>query len=427
MDIVTFPSFSFGELLKRARKRKRLTQKRLAQLLGVHYNTISSWELGTYLPETRGSVLELARHLELDEQETRQLLEASLTALPPRWNIPYQRNPFFTGRDHILRQLRGILHYERNPGISHSCALSGLGGVGKTQTAVEYAYRYANDYSAIFWVGAQTYESLVASFVAFAELLNLSERREQEQSRVIATVIQWLNSHDQWLLILDNVEDIALVKDLLPVTHRGSLLFTSRRQALRVVARVLVLEPMTPEEGMQFLLYRARLLPTMASLHRLAPTDKAAAREIVAAMDGLPLALDQAGGYIEASSCSLSDYLGLFQSSQLRLLDEHEAHTDHPLSVARTFTLVFEQLERKNAHAAELLTVCSFLAPEAIPEAFFSEGAAQLGPTFVSLAADTFAFHSAIKALLTYSLLQRDPAMQTITTHRLVQVVLKGS
>src|SRR5579875_3412419 len=74
---------SFGEALKDARKRRKLTQKQLAHLLGVHYNTISAWELGAYLPETRGLVLELARHLALDGHETRQLLEASLTTLAP--------------------------------------------------------------------------------------------------------------------------------------------------------------------------------------------------------------------------------------------------------------------------------------------------------------------------------------------------------
>src|SRR5260370_15160813 len=91
-DQQTFPS-SFGELLKTHRKRKRLTQKQLAQRLSVHANTISSWELGTYLPATRGLILELARHLALDEQETRQLLEPSLTALSPHCLVPRPRNP----------------------------------------------------------------------------------------------------------------------------------------------------------------------------------------------------------------------------------------------------------------------------------------------------------------------------------------------
>jgi len=133
-DQQTFPS-SFGELLKTHRKRKRLTQKQLAQQLGVHANTISSWELGTYLPDTRGLVLELARHLALDEQETRQLLEASLTALSPHWLVPLSRNPFFTGREEILEALHTHLHVEQVVALTQSYALRGLGGIGKTQIA----------------------------------------------------------------------------------------------------------------------------------------------------------------------------------------------------------------------------------------------------------------------------------------------------
>lgn len=418
---------NFGETLKAARKRKRLTQKQLAQMLGVHYNTISSWELGTYLPEARGLVLELAHHLDLDESETRQLLEASLTALSPRWNIPYQRNPFFTSRDDILCQLHHALHHEHNIAHSRSCALSGLGGIGKTQTAIEYAYRYTNDYSAIFWVKAQTHDSLIASFVDLANLLNLPEKRDQEQNQVVTAVIHWLNGHDQWLLIFDNIEDIALLEGFLPAARRGSLLFTSRRQALGITAHLLNLEPMTPEEGMGFLLQRARLLATTASLDQFPSRDKATAREIVIEMGGLPLALDQAGSFIEATHCSLSDYLRLYRSSQLCLLDEREAHADHPISVTRTFSLAFAQLEQNNIQAVELLTACAFLAPEAIPEAFFREGATYLGPTFEVLAANHFAFHTAIKALLNYSLLQRNTDAQTVKIHRLVQTVLKES
>lgn len=117
-----FPLFNFGDMLKVARKRKRLTQKKLAQLLGVHYNTISAWELGTYLPETRGMVLELARCLEMNEQESMRLLEASLTALPLRWNVPYRRNPFFTGCEQILRKIHEVFQYEQKSVRGRICA-----------------------------------------------------------------------------------------------------------------------------------------------------------------------------------------------------------------------------------------------------------------------------------------------------------------
>ena len=320
MDDTTLSTF--GELLKAFRKQRKITQQALATQLGVHRNTIGAWENGEFLPDSKAIVLEIARLLHLDTHNTRRLLEASLTALSPHWLMPYQRNPFFTGRDSVLQQLHDALAHEHSAIISQSYALSGLGGIGKTQTAIEYAYRYANDYAGIFWISAETNESIVSSFVTMAELLNLPEKQDKEQSRVITAVTRWLTGHSDWLLIFDNVEDLELVKGVLPPARCGSLLFTSRQKALGFSAHTLDLEQMTAEEGMRFLLHRAHLLDMAAPLDALIPEERNLAREIVTAMDGLPLALDQAGAYIEATQCGLSDYLQLLQSAQLRLLDE---------------------------------------------------------------------------------------------------------
>src|SRR5215472_18641951 len=125
-------SAPFGDLLHQLRKRKKINQQQLAERLGVHRNTIGGWERGDRLPETKGMVLELATQLALDEQETRQLLEASLTALSPYWQVPYQRNSLFTGREEIQHQLHEALSQQKTAILSQSYALSGLGGIGKT-------------------------------------------------------------------------------------------------------------------------------------------------------------------------------------------------------------------------------------------------------------------------------------------------------
>jgi tetratricopeptide (TPR) repeat protein len=419
--------YTFGELLTTFRKQHHISQNDLAARMDVHRNTIGKWERGIGLPESKTIVLELAKQLRLNDQETRQLLEASLTAVSSYWNVPYQRNPFFTGRKEILHHLHSVLLTEKTVTITQSHALSGLGGIGKTQMAIEYAYQHAPEYAAVFWIGADTYETLTASFISIAELLNLSEKQEQDQNKVVAAVLRWLNSHLEWLLIYDNVEDIEMVKRFLPNSRSGAILFTTRIHALGTLAHTIEVTQMSQEEGIDFLSHRAKLLHSHASPVILSPTDIDIAKTMVELMDGLPLALDQAASYIEATQCSLSDYQQLFQSAHFRLLDERDAYADHPLSVARTFALAFEQLKKNSPVAAELLTVCAFLAPDAIPETFFIEGAKYLGPTFELLAADPLKFNAAIKALPTYSLIQRNATTRILTIHRLVQVVLRES
>src|SRR5665811_896585 len=90
--------YTFGELLTTFRKQRHISQNDLAEKLNMHRNTIGKWERGVGLPESKAILLELAKQLRLNDQETRQLLEASLTAVSSYWNVPYQRNPFFTGR-----------------------------------------------------------------------------------------------------------------------------------------------------------------------------------------------------------------------------------------------------------------------------------------------------------------------------------------
>src|SRR5258708_6274038 len=445
---------SCGEILRAYRKRKRMTKKQLAQLLETHANTISSWELGTYLPQTRGLVLELARPLGLNDQETRQLLEASLTALSSYWHLPSPRNPFFTGREDILDTLHQCLSTNQAVALTRSYVLHGLGGIGKTQIAVEYAYRHAQEYTAVFWIGAETPESLASSFLSIATLLGLPEHQESDQGRIAAAVRRWLSTHRQWLLIWDNVEDLDLLSSFLPPARQGAMLFTTRRQTLGTLAHGMELQPMMEEEGTLFLLRRARLLDPTAPVEQLkqlaqrTPFEYAAARELVAAMDGLPLALDQVGAYVQETPCSLADYLKLYQTRRAELLKRRgEVVIDHPASVATTWSIACEKVEQANAPAAALLRLCAFLHPDAIPEELLVEGTALLGERLGPVAAsapirpandaaassfaqagrkeDAFLWHEAIRAVSAYSLLKRNTEEHTLSIHRLVQAVLR--
>ena len=201
---------SFGEVLHTFRTRTKIHQQQLADRLGVHRNTIGAWERGDRLPESRGIVLELANQLHLDQQETRQLLEASLMTLTRYWIVSAPRNPFFTGRTALLIQLHAALHQ------GQTYALCGLSGIGKTQLALEYVYQYAQQYYAVFWIAAETVQTVTSSFFTIAEQLHLLDQQEQTQQRAVSEVRTWLDTHKGWLLVFDNVEQLAMLKAFLP-------------------------------------------------------------------------------------------------------------------------------------------------------------------------------------------------------------------
>lgn len=435
------PQGSFGEVLKAYRKDRRVTQQQLARQLGVHYNTISSWEQGTYLPDTRGIVLEIAHHLQLDQEETRHLLAASLFTLSSYWTIPVPRNPLFTGREQSLQKLHTLLQ-QSAVALSQAFSLSGLGGIGKTQLVIEYAYRHAEDYHAIFWLNAETQESLSSSLGEIGSALRLPYYSEQQQLQ--QAVKQWLTTHRGWLLIIDNIEDPELVKPLLPAARQGHVLYTTRLPSLGMLAQTLEIAPLSHQESLQFLRKRASQVyfdhtqiavpgeytasgpADLNHEQQLAAIDEHAASELATLLDGLPLALDQAGAYIEQTKCSLAEFLALFQRYPLRLLGERATSAEHPASVVKVFVLSFARLQQSHTAAAELLIYCCFLAPEEIPETLFTQYGAALSPALQTALAEPLAFHEMLRNLLSYALVQRHPKRQTLLVHRLVQAVLRA-
>src|SRR5436190_16196401 len=180
--------------------------------------------------------------------------------LPLIWNIPYQRNPFFTGREELLNRLHNSLYADNTATLSHPHGISGLGGIGKTQTALEYAYRYGTDYSAVFWVRADSIIALTSSMVELARILELPERDAQDPEVIIEAVLRWLRLHPGWLLIYDNIDNLSIAEPFLPKAGAGHLLFTTRAHALGGFAERLDIQKMEPEIGALLLLRRASLL-----------------------------------------------------------------------------------------------------------------------------------------------------------------------
>lgn len=144
------------------------------------------------------------------------------------------------------------------------------------------------------------------------------------------------------------------------------------------------------------------------------------------ALGGLPLALDQAGAYLEETGCGLSDYQQLYRQHRNELLRKRGGLVaDHPELVATTWSLSFQQAQEKHPAAADLLYLCAFLAPDVIPEEILTADASSLDPVLAAVTADSFQLNQALEALQAYSLIRRHPTEQTLSIHRLVQAVLQ--
>ena len=232
------------------------------------------------------------------------------TAPPPPaavWNIPYARNSFFTGRSEILDTIRGAL--EDTIATALTQAISGLGGIGKTQTAVEYAYRHGDNYEAVFWAVADKEVTIISAYAEIARLLNLPDAASPDQNRIVETVKRWFETHDKWLLLLDNADSPSLVRAFLSLSPRGGhILISSRAQNLDMlgIPRTLDLQEMSPHEALEFLLKRTGREDTDAR-------ERQAAAELAEKLGWLPLALEQAGAYIAAHQARFEDYLASFE------------------------------------------------------------------------------------------------------------------
>ena len=366
------------------RTRAGLSEQRLADQLGKNRRSVAAWEAGDYLPKTKGDVLELARILALNDEEATILLKAA--GIDPSlaiWNIPFPQNPFFAGRDQELAQLHSQLQQGTTAVVGQAQSISGLGGIGKTQLAIEYAYRHHEEYQYVLWARAESVEALNSSFAEIARLLNLPEKDEQEQAITIQAVKRWLQRQRGWLLIMDNADSPDLLPDFLPPTVGGHLLITTCAADVSAhiagLAHPLVVETFSDEQGALFLLHRSGLLALDVTLDQAEARARQLVLSIAHELGGLPLALDQAGAYLKATGSSLATYQQLYQQHRAQLLAQRRG-ADHPKPVATTWNISFGKVEQQIPAAADLLRLCAFLAPDAIPEAILTKGAEVLGP-----------------------------------------------
>jgi tetratricopeptide (TPR) repeat protein len=339
--------------------------------------------------------------------------------LPAVWNVPSHPNPFFTGRDLLLAEMNNRLNASEV--TRRRVVLTGLGGVGKTQIAVEYAYLQRADYDLVWWARGEQLTSILGDYAALAGQpplavdLNLAEDTPQEV--VVAAVRRWLERHRRWLLVLDNVDEPQTVADLLPRGTTGHVLLTSQAEAgWEPLADPLPVQVLAPTNAAGFLLARTR---------QMGPWAEAAATTLATTLGGLPLALEQAAAYVASTgTISLADYAELFGTRALTLLQRGQP-LGYQHTVATTWSLALQRLQDTEPAAVDLLTLAAFLASDDLPQPLLAAHPSVLPAPLAAMAGDSLALADAVAALRRFSLVR--VVGDGLYVHRLLQTVVRAA
>lgn len=350
----------------------------------------------------------------------------TLTA-PKIFIVPFEENPYFTGRSQTISELRLSLTDGNLVAITQRQALSGLGGVGKTQIALAYTYRHRTDYEAVFWLDASSEATLRAGFAEQANALGLVDSDAGKSIDTNAMLFKrWLQQTGRWLLVLDNADEPAELKSLVPQNAKGHILLTSRAQNLQSLSIVRPVEVhcFSNEEAVEFLLVRTE--------RRTAPlVERYAAVELAKVLGELPLALEQAAAFIVEQRMPIADYLTSFRQMEHALLARTPPQLgNYPHTVATTWLVNFEQL-KPNRNAVAALRICALLGPAPIPFELICAVAPDFDPNLAralrDIDANPMALEDILRPLLRYSLVHREAGARAVTMHRLVQAVAKDN
>ncbi|HEY6789275.1 MAG TPA: FxSxx-COOH system tetratricopeptide repeat protein, partial [Trebonia sp.] len=324
-------------------------------------------------------------------------------ALPEVWNVP-PRNPNFTGRGAELGRIRGWLDGHAAVTVH---ALRGMGGIGKTQAAIEYAYRYAGEYDLVWWVDAEQPALIGDQFGRLAEQMGLPALADPQA--MVAAVCRELRGRDRWLLIFDNAEDPQEIGPLLP-GGAGHVLITTRRSGFRSLGGVLDLDTRDRADAIALLCRRA---PGLAD---------AGAGKLAARLGDLPLALDQAAAYLDQTGMPPDEYLRLLGTRGADLHGRGRA-AGHSGNVATVWSVSMDRLQATIPAAVQLLELCAWLAAEPIPLDLFTGHSGLVPEPLATAAADPVAFNDVVGALADYSVARR--AGGALVVHRLIQDVTR--
>lgn len=301
--------------------------------------------------------------------------------------LPFGRNSSFVCRDDLLKSMEEELYpVDGGTGCgTRSCVIHGMGGMGKTQTALEFVYRFPKPQRVVFWLRAETAPELAETFSRIAQVLNLAQDSEiQDQTQLIILAQKWLSTRKStpmyvkswlmtpedtdWLLIFDNVIDWSSIKSYWPACPHGAVIVTTQNQNLKHCSTFSIqLDAMTEEDGASLLM---KYLDHGDEQSKSYIRDIENAKTISRELEGLPIAIAHVAGYVDQSRRSFSYFLELFRerrkASVVWSMDSRNSTTQQ---YERTLDAVWDiALSALGSEARSLLDVLAMLNPDSIPE-----------------------------------------------------------
>ena len=334
--------------------------------------------------------------------------------VPEIWgNVP-QRNKNFTGREDLLEEL------ERRAGASTMAilpqALYGLGGVGKTQLAIEYAYRYAGNYELVWWIPAEQIALVRSTLAALAPRLGMTgipSGRVEELAAAVLDALRRGKPYSRWLLIFDNADQPELIREYMP-PGPGHVIVTSRNLGWTGHVDALQVDVFSRQESLGYL------------RRRVEGIDPADAERLAEELGDLPLALGQAAALLTETMMTAGVYLDLLAEESDRVLAENPPSADYPIPVAAAWSLSVTRLREQTPYAMQLLQLCAFFGPAPISLDLLDRGKYVLGPPLRDTLRDHILMGRAIRALGRYSLAKIDNYRRTLEVHRIIQRLIRN-
>lgn len=328
-------------------------------------------------------------------------------------NVP-PRNPVFTGRREMMNELEQRLSRETVAAVLPQ-ALHGMGGVGKSQIAIEYVYRHRADYDIVWWVPSEQPAQILASLIELGNRLGLDIGLEANTAvPQVRAALHAGEPYSNWLLVFDNAETIDTVRDYLPEAGTGKVLVTSRNPAWSAIAQTLEVDVFTREESIRLLQRRNRRL------------DNEACDRLADALGDLPLAIEHASAWLYTTGMEVAEYLALLEQKRAELTELVSEH-GYDMPIAAAANVALDRLGVENRAALQLLQVCSFFAPEPIGRDLFTgPRLTPIAPELDSALQDPRRLNQAIRDIQRYVLVRIDHRANTIQLHRLVQAVLQS-